>query len=835
MNHSRKIMIGLNSYNSKKNEIEEEHYDKDGYVKTNSDINIEKTENITEYTEDGYDDDFEEIDAEEMNKLVQAMNEENEKLFYEKEEEDEEEDEEEKETYSVRMSLPFKEKDSTQDEEKLPDQIVLDFNTSRRKYLQNEKMQKLLKRQKDLSNFIDFDIVDYVIFDHPPMSEYELYIRNYGNSNTVQVAIQSNEELISTEQQTDDWNVQDKYVQATSQYLNDCGSGEPNLPWLKKDVDYFSTKNSQTDQLKSVNMKTLKSFLKRTSNLMEKILESDAQSYIENKENFVSLDSYWFTEGYIALQRLEIMKGRKPISIDFSPNSSKIILIHWSCVQEDEEKMTKKKEASHSKPSKFEKFKTNDIITLFNYNNDSLPIRVLLCDSELTCCKYCGPTEQYIVGGSINGSLCLWDLESYDENFNVKEGSHLYNYYLHYPCYCTVGSFNEKINHEHPIQNILLLSETDSDEEDNITEKANNNYGSREEINEMTGIADSNQQQSFQFMSIDQSGLAKIWTAIKISEDSSLNLFEYDYGLNYNSKVRLISGNYIKIGKKQCGSDSLSVNNSCLLSNGRIIVCTNFGEIYQESRFGEACYPKQYSINESFTYQLDLDQTIILDDTDSHQNTEKSNNNNNNNSKNNNNNNNNNNQLIEEAKKSLSNFHKLSNRQDHSYLLKITAFCSSPFNPDLFLVGYDNSIVALYSSLYSNSLYEWKVATSTSSSSSSSSSSSNKKKGIHQISWSKDRPFVFYVLCSFNILHIFDLLESEIDPLYSCILNCEDQPSQPNSNSELMVTSFAITKSESKEYSSSILSVGWSNGHVFLYKLREDLSEMVIDEKEKFN
>jgi len=108
---------------------------------------------------------------------------------------------------------------------------------------------------------------------------------------------------------------------------------------------------------------------------MEKILESDAQSYIENKENFVSLDSYWFTEGYIALQRLEIMKGRKPISIDFSPNSSKIILIHWSCVQEDEEKMTKKKEASHSKPSKFEKFKTNDIITLFNYNNDSLPIR----------------------------------------------------------------------------------------------------------------------------------------------------------------------------------------------------------------------------------------------------------------------------------------------------------------------------------------------------------------------------------------------------------------------------------------------------------------------------
>eukprot|EP00833_Pecoramyces_ruminatium_P002795 jgi/Orpsp1_1/1176827/evm.model.c7180000059175.1 len=469
------------------------------------------------------------------------MNEENEKLFYEKEEEYYEEEEEEKESaYSLRMSLPFKEQETTNTEEKLPDQIVLDFNTSRRKYLQNEKMNKLLKRQKDLSNFIDFDIVDYVIFDHPPMSEYELYIRNFGNSNTVQVAIQSNEELVSTEQQTDDWNVQDKYVQATSQYLNDCGSGEPNLPWLKKDVDYFSTKNSQENQLKSVNMKTLKSFLKRTSNLMEKILESDSKSYIENKEDFIPSNNYWFTEGYITLQHLEIVKGRKPLSIEFSPNSSKIILIHWSNVQENEK---------IDFPSHLKKYNANDMITIVNYNNNSLPIKVLLCECELTCCKYCGTTEQYIVGGGINGSLCLWDLDTYDEKFNNKEGSHLYNYYIYYPCYSTIGSFNEKISHEHPIQNILLINET-SDMDEDFTGKSNHNYGSTEEINEATEIVD-NPHQSFQIMSIDQSGLAKIWTAIKISEDSSINLFEYDYGLNYNSKIRLISGNYIKIGKKK--------------------------------------------------------------------------------------------------------------------------------------------------------------------------------------------------------------------------------------------------------------------------------------------
>ncbi|ORX48944.1 hypothetical protein BCR36DRAFT_371010 [Piromyces finnis] len=113
--NSRKITIGLNMNSiSKKNDIEKEslYYDKDGYLKSSSqDINIEKTENITEYTEDAYDDDFEEIDADEMNQLVQAMNEENEKLFYDKNEEEEEEEEEGedgKSAHSIHMILPFK-------------------------------------------------------------------------------------------------------------------------------------------------------------------------------------------------------------------------------------------------------------------------------------------------------------------------------------------------------------------------------------------------------------------------------------------------------------------------------------------------------------------------------------------------------------------------------------------------------------------------------------------------------------------------------------------------------------------------------------------------------
>ena len=43
-------------------------------------------------------------------------------------------------------------------------------------------------RFKDLQNLIELDVVMYDILDLPPLNEYELYIRNYGTSNTVQVS-----------------------------------------------------------------------------------------------------------------------------------------------------------------------------------------------------------------------------------------------------------------------------------------------------------------------------------------------------------------------------------------------------------------------------------------------------------------------------------------------------------------------------------------------------------------------------------------------------------------------------------------------------------------------
>lgn len=51
------------------------------------------------------------------------------------------------------------------------------------------------RRQRDLATFIELEPTPtWTVFDLPPLSQYELYIRQYGKSNTVQTATQFKDE-----------------------------------------------------------------------------------------------------------------------------------------------------------------------------------------------------------------------------------------------------------------------------------------------------------------------------------------------------------------------------------------------------------------------------------------------------------------------------------------------------------------------------------------------------------------------------------------------------------------------------------------------------------------
>ena len=60
---------------------------------------------------------------------------------------------------------------------------------------------------------IDLDVVAMEIFDLPPMSEYEVYMRSFGQRNARQVAIETGEDTFENDTQTEEISTTEKWTQ----------------------------------------------------------------------------------------------------------------------------------------------------------------------------------------------------------------------------------------------------------------------------------------------------------------------------------------------------------------------------------------------------------------------------------------------------------------------------------------------------------------------------------------------------------------------------------------------------------------------------------------------
>ena len=60
---------------------------------------------------------------------------------------------------------------------------------------------------------IDLDVTSHDMFDLPPMTEYEIYMRSFGQRDARQVAVETGEDVIDTDAQTDDIATRDVWTQ----------------------------------------------------------------------------------------------------------------------------------------------------------------------------------------------------------------------------------------------------------------------------------------------------------------------------------------------------------------------------------------------------------------------------------------------------------------------------------------------------------------------------------------------------------------------------------------------------------------------------------------------
>jgi hypothetical protein len=104
------------------------------------------------------------------------------------------------------------------------------------------------------------------IFDLAPMTEYSVYIQRFGNASSVQDGTQTNDDVLDRYVQTDDWWMEDKWVQSTSDMFIESGTCEPVLPWLRPSTGAPSFTNIDSNQEKvftASDEKKLDSFLSK--------------------------------------------------------------------------------------------------------------------------------------------------------------------------------------------------------------------------------------------------------------------------------------------------------------------------------------------------------------------------------------------------------------------------------------------------------------------------------------------------------------------------------------------------------------------------------------------
>ena len=68
-------------------------------------------------------------------------------------------------------------------------------------------------RFEDLSKLIELDVSAFDMFDLPPVKEYELYIRSFGRSDTQQAYVQTRDDDVERDVQTDEIEVLSKWTQ----------------------------------------------------------------------------------------------------------------------------------------------------------------------------------------------------------------------------------------------------------------------------------------------------------------------------------------------------------------------------------------------------------------------------------------------------------------------------------------------------------------------------------------------------------------------------------------------------------------------------------------------
>ncbi|KAM9839249.1 cytoplasmic dynein 2 intermediate chain 1 [Aulostomus maculatus] len=435
----------------------------------------------------------------------------------------------------------------------------IDFVAAKQREVSKKVATKQKKRSTDLLRLIDLDFSMTVsLLDLPPVSEYDMYIRNFGAANTKQAYVQCNEDNADRDIQTEEIEVSEKWTQHPPEYSG--ASGDP-----KKSSEHQTTSDINFDSQR------LTTFLRAASQVMVVLLEEDRAERTSLRKLKTQTDTLSFSSGSLQLNtKLPFLYGRQ------------IRLVHFSQVQRHT-MMTVHKPRTELSAVRLD---SRAIICIWNIWEPSRPQKILVYESEVQCCCFSPEKAILVFAGTSVGSVVLWDLREPARNhYRLKIAEE--EWILRHPTFSTDAVCSA---HFSCVTSVEVVPSAVAG-------------GLRPEVpllaseEELSGL-------SFQLASLDESGVLNFWVVVQLPKSNEAGS-QTDLGLSPGGKVKLLHSSSCLTVTRVSPRDAAKTGPLQTLSlrflpndSNHFFIGTNMGLVNHGTSHGLKAPPKFYSCRE---------------------------------------------------------------------------------------------------------------------------------------------------------------------------------------------------------------------------------------------
>ncbi|KAK3591390.1 hypothetical protein CHS0354_005310 [Potamilus streckersoni] len=450
---------------------------------------------------------------------------------------------------------------------------VINFVSAKQRAMSRKTANKTIQRGRDLLQMLELDVARFDLLDLPPVKEYDLYIRSFGRTDTKQAYVQTNDDNIDRDIQTEEIDSRQKWTQHPPEDFLGVGRGDG-------EKDFEEEEQSQMKQNKEQDLGRLHKFLANAGQVMGILLDEkrDEETRGESGSNKSSIS---ISEGYSQLVVLDILAGRYVEFACFSPTQPNFLLTLYS----------KPQTVADDKP-----VDKRGIICVWNTNEPFYPHKILACESQPKCCCFSPVKPTLVFAGMVDGSIAVWDLrEIASLHKSVVVNSH--EYLLRFPTYDTAGVLDNE-NHHSPVNSICPIYSYMT-----MSNKSDQQFSDPSD--------DSSAGLSFQLVSTEDMAVLHFWVVAEIMHPDPSGS-ESDLGLAPGGQVKLLKSSSLTLdGPARDGflkTTMRALSMQLLPSDpNQFYIATDLGFVFHGLRFSSRAYPSTHFAE----IQTPLDVTCI--------------------------------------------------------------------------------------------------------------------------------------------------------------------------------------------------------------------------------